>query len=77
VTAETPPTFLAHARTDQSVPVENSRMFHEALRAAQVPSEFLELAEGAHGLGCGKGRLWAEWQARCLEWLKTREVVPG
>jgi acetyl esterase/lipase len=75
VTAETPPTFLAHAVTDKSVPIENSRMFHEALKSAKVPSELLELPEGAHGLGCGSGKLWAEWQARCLEWMKAREIV--
>ncbi len=75
VNADTPPTFLAHARTDKSVPVENSAMFHSALRKHDVAAEFLELPEGAHGLGCGQGKLWAEWQAKCLAWLKARGII--
>jgi acetyl esterase/lipase len=75
VTAATPPAFLAHAVTDGSVPVANSEMFHAALLAHGVPSEFLRLPEGAHGLGCGGGRLWVQWQAACLEWMKARGIV--
>jgi len=75
VTAQTPPTFLAHAKTDRLVPVENSAMFHAALQANGVPSEFLELPEGAHGLGCGKGPQWEAWQAACLRWLAARGIA--
>jgi acetyl esterase/lipase len=75
VTAKTPPTLLVHAKTDTLVPVENSAMFYEALKANKVPADFMELPEGAHGLGCGQGPLWAAWQARCLQWLATRGVV--
>ena len=50
-------------------------MFHAALEANKVPAEFLELPEGAHGLGCGQGKLWAAWQAKCVEWLKARGIV--
>jgi len=64
-----------HAKTDTLVPVENSAMFYEALKANKVPADFMELPEGAHGLGCGQGPLWAAWQARCLQWLATRGVV--
>lgn len=77
VTDQTPPAFLVHAKTDQLVPVLHSAMFYEALKAHQVPVEFLELPTGAHGLGCGKGELWAEWQAKCLEWFKARRLVGG
>ncbi|MCY3022597.1 MAG: prolyl oligopeptidase family serine peptidase, partial [Planctomycetota bacterium] len=72
VTDKTPPAFLVHAKTDQMVPVEHSAMFLAALKAHNVPAEFLELPTGAHGLGCGKGELWAQWQAKCLEWFKAR-----
>jgi len=74
VTDQTPPTFLVHAKTDQVVPILHSAMFLEALKAHQVPAEFLELPTGQHGLGCGKGELWAAWQAKCLEWLKARKL---
>jgi acetyl esterase/lipase len=75
VTDQTPPAFLVHSKTDQLVPLIHSVMFCEALKAHQVPAEFLELPTGAHGLGCGKGELWAAWQAKCLEWLKARGLV--
>jgi acetyl esterase/lipase len=75
VTEKTPPAFLAHSKTDQLVPVENSAMFYEALKAHQVPAEFLELPEGAHGLGCGKGPQWEAWQAKCLPWLTARGIA--
>ena len=68
----TPPTFLAHSKADQLVPVTNSSMFYEALKARGVEAEFFELSTGAHGLGCGKGPEWAAWQARCLAWLEAR-----
>ena len=77
VTKQTPPTFLAHARTDQAVPVDNSAMFYKALKAHGVPAEFFELPTGSHGLGCGKGKEWAAWQAKCLEWFKARGLVKG
>jgi acetyl esterase/lipase len=70
VTAQTPPTFLVHSKTDQVVPVAHSLMFQEALKAKGVPCEYCELPTGAHGLGCGKGDLWQQWQAQCAAWLK-------
>jgi acetyl esterase/lipase len=75
VTKETPPTFLVHAKTDRVVSVENSAMFHAALKAKGVPSEFLELPAGAHGLGCGKGPHWEAWQAACLKWMTAQGLA--
>lgn len=72
VTEKTPPTFLVHSKTDHAVSVANSAMFYEALKAHNVETEFLELQTGDHGLGVGKGELWAEWQAKCAEWLKAK-----
>ncbi|MFO0965233.1 MAG: alpha/beta hydrolase [Gemmataceae bacterium] len=77
VTAQTPPTFLAHAKDDRPVPPENSRMFFDALRAHKVPAEFLELASGGHGLNGYKGPMWDAWQARSLAWLAEMKLVPG
>lgn len=75
VTEQTPPTFLAHSIKDSAVPVENSRMFADACKAKNVPVELFELPTGAHGLGCGKGKEWEAWQAKCLEWFVTRGIV--
>lgn len=50
VTADTPPTFLWHTATDETVPVENSLMFFQALYEAGVPAELHIFPNGAHGL---------------------------
>jgi acetyl esterase/lipase len=76
VTAQTPPTFLAHARDDKPVPPENSRMFHEALKTHKVPTEYLELPNGGHGLNGYKGPSWDAWQERSLAWLAEMKLVP-
>lgn len=75
VTAKTPPTFLAHSTTDRMVSIENSRMFYEALKAQNVSAELFELPTGDHGLGVGHGELWAQWQAKCLAWMKAQKIL--
>jgi len=75
VSRRTPPTFLVHAATDEIVPCVQSDAFHAALKAKRVPCEYLRLAEGAHGLGCGKGPLWERWQAACLDWMRARGII--
>ena len=75
VTDDTPPAFICHAVTDQAVPVENSRMYVQALREHHVPVEYLELPEGRHGLGCGNGPLWKIWQDACFQWLKRNGLA--
>jgi acetyl esterase/lipase len=75
VTAQTPPTFLAHAKTDSVVPVANSAMFYAALQAHGVPADYFELPAGDHGLGCGQGEHWLAWQTRCLTWLRQRGLA--
>lgn len=50
VTEDTPPTFLWHTATDQTVPVENSLLFFAALKNAGVPAELHIYPRGDHGL---------------------------
>ena len=69
VTDKTPPVFLTHAFTDSVVPVENSRMFYEAMQAHGLKSELLEFSKGTHGYNGYKGPEWDAWQKRCMEWL--------
>jgi acetyl esterase/lipase len=75
VTDKTPPMFLAHAKDDKPVPPENSARLHAALQAHHVPSEFLELPSGGHGLNGYKGPSWDAWQTRSLQWLKEQKLV--
>ncbi len=76
VTAETPPTFLAHALDDKVVSPDNSRLFYEALQARKVPSHYLELPSGDHGLNGYKGPMWDAWQSGALKWLALLRLIP-
>lgn len=69
VSDETPPAFLAHAVDDKPVPIENSRLFYQALQKHNIPSKLLELPSGGHGLNGYKGPMWDAWQKQSLEWL--------
>ena len=74
VTCKTPPSFLVHAADDIDVSCANSRAFFNALRAANVCAEYLELPTGGHGL-CFGGALWEEWQEKSLLWLSGLGVI--
>lgn len=69
VTSKTPPVFLAHAMDDKLVPPANSSLLHTALLEHQIPTKFLELPSGDHGLNGYKGPMWDAWQKQSLEWL--------
>lgn len=51
VPADTPPTFLAAAADDRVVPVENSVLMWQALRAKKIPVEMHLQEVGGHGFG--------------------------
>ncbi len=70
VTANTPPTFLAHTDEDTAVPAENSLLFYQALRNAGVPAELHLFREGKHGLGMQGDLPFAQWPLLCEQWLK-------
>ena len=76
VTTQTPPTFLAHALDDKVVSPEQSRMFYEALQKQKIPSFFLELPSGNHGLNGYKGPMWDAWQSAALKWLAALGLIP-
>jgi acetyl esterase/lipase len=75
VTAQTPPTFLIHAK-DDPVKVDNSLLFAEALKKAGVPHKLQLYDKGGHGYGLGiHGGEVAQWPARCAEWMKELKLV--
>lgn len=76
VTEKTPPVFLAHALDDRVVVPENSRMLYKALEAKKIPTKFLELPSGGHGLNGYKGPMWDAWQRESLAWLKELKLCP-
>jgi acetyl esterase/lipase len=76
VTAQTPPAFLFHTTTDQTVPVENSVQFYMALRKAGVPAEMHIYANGPHGVGLASTDLaLSSWPLRLAEWMQGRGLL--
>jgi acetyl esterase/lipase len=71
VNAKTPPTFLVHTDDDKSY-VSGSKLYHDALKSAQVPTEFFLCAEGGHGYGLHSTKEVAVWPQRLQEWLGKR-----
>lgn len=51
VTKDTPKTFLWHTASDDTVPVENSILFFQALHELDIPAELHIYPVGVHGLG--------------------------
>ena len=80
VDEKTPPTFLWHTFDDESVPLENSLLFAQALRSKGRPFELHVYPRGAHGLslatpetdegGTPPDPHVATWMGLCLEWLR-------
>jgi len=76
VTKDTPPTFVYHTFTDQTVPVEQSLRFYEALVKAGVVSEMHIFANGGHGSGLGKGDAALDQWPNLLEnWLRAQGLL--
>jgi acetyl esterase/lipase len=76
VTKDTPPTFIYHTFNDQTVPVEQSLAFYEALVKAGVPSEYHVFANGAHGSGLGKGdAALDQWPSLLENWLRAQGLL--
>ncbi len=50
VDTDTPPCFIWHTYSDQTVPVENSLRFANALNKAKIPFEMHIFPDGPHGL---------------------------
>ena len=70
VNDRTPPAFLVHAADDNTVPVENSIRYFEALKNHSIPAELHIFQKGGHGFGLGIGRGTAStWPEECKLWL--------
>jgi acetyl esterase/lipase len=76
VSKETPPTFIFHTTTDETVPVEQGLRFYEALLKAGVPAEMHIFAKGPHGTGLGKGDAALDQWPNLLEiWLRSQGLL--
>jgi acetyl esterase/lipase len=71
VGGSTPPLLLVHAMDDDAVPVDNSLLLMNAMRAAGRPVEAHLLQEGGHAFGVGRaGTPSAQWIALFSAWLQ-------
>jgi acetyl esterase/lipase len=77
VTSRTPPTFLLQAEDDPVDPVENSLVYHAALRKARVPVELHLYVKGGHAFGLRRTHFAiTEWPQLAEKWLGTIGMIP-
>jgi acetyl esterase/lipase len=74
VTAQTPPTFLVHAK-DDPVKVENSLVFANALKKSGVPVELYLYEQGGHGYGMYNKSSPVRWMDLVQQWLHKMKFV--
>ena len=72
VTANTPPTFLVHAKDDR-VKVENSLVFAEALQKNKVPYKIHLYEKGGHGYGMNNPTSDVKWMDLVEQWMKEKD----
>jgi acetyl esterase/lipase len=81
VRPDMPPCFVWATFEDKLVPMENSLMFVEALRKANVPFDFHIYQKGQHGMGLGQSALDSArhhpWTDDCLHWLHVQGFIKG
>ena len=71
IPADAPPIFIAAAADDKVVPMENSLMMFQALRARKIASELHVFESGGHGFGLnGPGGVAMPWPALLSAFLK-------
>jgi acetyl esterase/lipase len=77
VTSRTPPTFLLQAEDDPIDPVQNSTVYHAALRKAGVPVEIHLYKNGGHAFGLRPtGSPITGWPPLVETWLGTIGMIP-
>jgi len=76
VTSRMPPTFLLQAEDDPVDPVENSLVYHAALRKAEVPAELHLYVKGGHAFGLRRTESPITGWPRLVEaWLGTIGMI--
>jgi acetyl esterase/lipase len=76
VSSKTPPTFIYHTYTDQTVPVSQALGFFNALLKNGVPAEMHVFGHGAHGTGLGRGDAALDQWPNLLEnWLRAQGLL--
>jgi len=78
IRAEAPPCFLAHAEDDPAVPVANTLIMREALRARGIAVETHLFPDGGHGFGIrlAQGHSAAAWPGLFFAWGRRQGYWP-
>lgn len=74
VSEKTPPTLIVHNEDDSGF-LRGSRIYHQALDAANVPNEFLLFQKGGHGYGLRSPEDVGAWPERAKDWLIKTGVL--
>ena len=83
VTDQTPPAFIWQPTTDDLVPVENSFLMAEALKAHNIPFDLHLFQSGWHGIKLANREtscndpLVSQWLEIALIWMNDTGVGPG
>lgn len=75
VTPNTPITFVVQAADDNTVPVQNSLMFYDALLNAKVKGELHIYQAGGHGFGLYNPKSKNRWFDWCKSWLDENGLL--
>ncbi len=77
IAADSPPCFIVHAEDDDVVPVANSLLFRDALKAKAIAVESHFFANGGHGFGLRKamGKPAAIWPELFVNWAHSVGLV--
>lgn len=73
VNQETPPTYITHAGDDKLVDVDNSIVFYERLRHANVATELHIFPKGGHGFVLGQRP--EEWMPPIFKWMAKNGMI--
>lgn len=75
VNAQTPISFLVHANDDDTVPVENTILFNQAMVKNKVPVETHLYQSGGHGYGMHNKKTSDDWFLRLQEWMLANQLL--
>ncbi|TKB96878.1 alpha/beta hydrolase [Pedobacter cryophilus] len=71
VSKKTPPTFVVHAKDDQTVTYLNSRIYIDSLNKYQIKNKYVELDKGGHGFVFDFKKTGVDWTIELAQWLQN------
>lgn len=76
ISAQTPPTFLVHAKDDSTVSVERSIWMHQTLTNRGIEAKLNIYEAGGHGFGPGRENTDSmQWPDAFVDWLREMEFM--